>query len=213
MLLKLLVGIGAFPVVSHADTLNFTLTEANSTYTWSLPSNHVPPSATLARILRSLTFLLLSNGSSVGASSILEFLPFSGTGATQPGGFAICAATCLVTVHGAQVYSGTEQNPIFAVGTFQLTEFADPPALPLWFSLFLRQVWELPLPYPNQRICFFWERGWLLSKACAVVRYQHHGLNSQYADNRSTCVSRQRPRFYRTPVEPRRGGSPTCHEK
>ncbi|RZU40200.1 hypothetical protein BDD14_1639 [Edaphobacter modestus] len=49
MLLKLLMGIGvgfllAFPVVSHADTLNFTLTEPKNTYTWSLPSNPVPSS-------------------------------------------------------------------------------------------------------------------------------------------------------------------------
>jgi hypothetical protein len=135
MLLKLLMGIGvgsllAFPVVSHADTLNFTLTEANATYTWSLPSNPVPSGATLGQDFAFFDLPISLNGSSIGASSILEFLPFVGSGATQPGGFAICAATCLVTVHGAQVYSGTELNPIFAVGTFQLTEFANPPSLP-----------------------------------------------------------------------------------
>ena len=54
MLLKLLMGIGVgslltFPIVSHADTLNFSLIEANNTYTWSLPSNPVPPSAMLGK--------------------------------------------------------------------------------------------------------------------------------------------------------------------
>ena len=46
------------------------------------------------------------------------------------GGFVICTATCLVEVHGAQIYSGNEQNPIFAVGTFQLTEYTNFPSLP-----------------------------------------------------------------------------------
>jgi hypothetical protein len=47
---KFLMGICvgsllAVPVVSHADTLNFTLPETNNTYTWSPPSNPVPSSA------------------------------------------------------------------------------------------------------------------------------------------------------------------------
>ena len=135
MLLKLLIGLGvgsllAFPVVSHADTLNFTLTEANSTYTWSLPSNPVPPSASLGQDFAFYDLPILLNGSSIGASSIMEFLPFSESIGAESGGFAICSATCLVTVHGAQIYSGTEQNPIFAAGTFQLTEYANPPDLP-----------------------------------------------------------------------------------
>ena len=54
MLLKLLMGIGigswlALPVVSRADTLNFTLSEPNNTYTWSLPSNPAPPSVILGK--------------------------------------------------------------------------------------------------------------------------------------------------------------------
>src|SRR5580698_4583412 len=123
MFLKLLVGIGVgslltFPVVSHADTLNFKLTEANATYTWSLPSNPVPSGATPGQDFAFFDLPISLNGSSIGASSILEFQPFS----EAEGGFAICAATCLVDVHGAQIYSGTEQSPIFAVGTFQLTE-------------------------------------------------------------------------------------------
>jgi hypothetical protein len=135
MPLKFLMGICvgsllAVPVVSHADTLNFTLAETNNTYTWSLPSNPVPSSAMAGKEFAFYDLPILLNGSSIGATSILEFIPFSGSGTTQPGGFAICASTCLVDVHGVQIYSGTEQNPIFTVGTFQLTEYANPPSLP-----------------------------------------------------------------------------------
>jgi PEP-CTERM motif len=154
MLLKLIMGIGvgsllAFPVVSYADTLNFTLTEPNATYTWSLPSNPVPSGATPGQDFAFFDLPIALNGSSIGASSILEFLPLIGSVGAESGGFAICAATCLVTVHGAQAYSGTEQNPIFAVGTFQLTEYANPPALPTVVLVISEAGLGAPAPVPE----------------------------------------------------------------
>ncbi len=154
MLLKLLKGIGvgfllAFPVVSHADTLNFTLTEPNNTYTWSLPSNPVPSSVIPGKEFAFYDLPISLNGSSIGATSIMEFLPFSESVGAESGGFAICAATCLVDVHGVQIYSGTEQNPIFAVGTFQLTEYANPPSLPTAVLTISEAGLGAPSPVPE----------------------------------------------------------------
>jgi len=153
MLLKFLMGIsvGALltvPVVSHADTLNFTLTEANGTYTWSLPSNPAPPSVTPGKAFAFFDLPVSFNGSSIGTESIMEFQPLDASIGVLSAGISICASTCLVDAHGVQLYSGTEQNPIFAVGTFQLTELANP-ALPTVVLTISEAGLGAPAPVPE----------------------------------------------------------------
>jgi hypothetical protein len=125
MLLKSLMGVGVLLALSgvvHADTLDFSLTEANGTFTWSLPSDPAPSFVLAGQAFSFFDLTILQNGSSIGATTLVEFLRST----TSKGGFSICAATCLVAVHGVQIYSGTEQNPVFAPGTFQLLDYSDP---------------------------------------------------------------------------------------
>jgi hypothetical protein len=65
----------ALPVLSHADTLNLTLTERTSRYTWSLPSNPTPFFAKAGDAFSFVDRAISHNGSPLPIQLLPELVP------------------------------------------------------------------------------------------------------------------------------------------
>jgi hypothetical protein len=139
-----LVVLLALPAVSRADTLNFTLTEPNKTYTWSLPSDPIPSIAVPGVYFSFFDLPIFLDGSPLEPYTIMQLQPSTLYGES----LIICTNQCLVDVQGALMYSGTEQKPTFAPGTFQLYEYAGVSVNLVPAVLTISEAVPTPIPEP-----------------------------------------------------------------
>jgi len=99
--------------LAKADTLDFTLTGAGNTYTFSLDSSPIPDA-----ISNGLNFtldnILVNVNDQFGQSSDIRFFNTS-----EDGGLGFLDLPGVI-LEGDQLYTGTEAAPTFRTGTFNL---------------------------------------------------------------------------------------------
>ncbi len=105
----------ASTLAAHADTIVFSITGANGTFSFSLPSTAMPLSSTTLSDQFAVTSAVY-NGQTVANDTVTFYTPAEGGGFTLSG-----AGTYDDDTYGPQVFSGTTANPIFTPGHYTLT--------------------------------------------------------------------------------------------
>jgi len=98
--------------LAKADTLDFTLTQGNNTYTFSLPSSPTPDSVVNGQDFVIANQIIIINNL-FGETSDITFRNSSDTGGLD---FLDAA------LPGPQLYTGTEAAPTFRTGQFSLSD-------------------------------------------------------------------------------------------
>jgi hypothetical protein len=105
-----------FASPSRAVPLLFTLSGADN-YQWVLDSSPTPSDYVLG------AFTAFSG---IGPSTYLTFYASANSGGISAGTLSTDAGTNVFDLAGAQIYSGTEDSPVFTSGTFNLFAFGNP---------------------------------------------------------------------------------------
>jgi len=105
----------AATLAAHADTIHFTITGADGTFSFSLPSAAAPSTANAYFDEFSLPTATY-NGQAVVDDTVTFYTPADNGGLYLAGP----SGSVYLSDFGPQVFSGTTANPIFTSGTFTL---------------------------------------------------------------------------------------------
>jgi hypothetical protein len=120
--------------------------QPTSTWIWYLPSNPTPWRAQAGSDFAFVNLTVSYNGTALPiADTLLEFIPGSGL----LGGFALTTSATFTNPYGVQIYSGTELNPIFQPGVFNLSDGAPDPYHPVSAVLTITESLGSPSPTPE----------------------------------------------------------------
>jgi hypothetical protein len=103
-------------LLAKADTLNFSLTGEGNSYTFSLPSNPVPNAAGPDTYFVLTNVTVTVNSQSNDTANLTFFSSSSGS----PGLDIFPLSPSSLDLDGPQLYTGSEEAPVFAPGTFSL---------------------------------------------------------------------------------------------
>jgi hypothetical protein len=127
---------------AKGDTLNFTLTGEGNSYTFSLPSDPVPH-ASAPGIIFTLNDVSVTINNQTGIYDLAFFhagIDGGGIEISTPPGDDV-----LLGLDGPQLYTGTEDTPIFSPGTFALGN----PSTEKPYSLVISELGPAPVPEPS----------------------------------------------------------------